>query len=187
MNLMHEIETERLRLRGFQPGDLEAYQATIYGDADVMRYLPGGQPRPVERTRDVLNFFIEHEQQQGFTVWAVVDKATDGFLGHCGLIYLDNEREVEIAYAFGKAYWGQGFAPEAARACLRYGFEAAGLPHILALAYPANLASQRVMQKIGMQYQGTTDRYYNTELVLYYLSHDAWQPDGSVYGVRDVP
>jgi ribosomal-protein-alanine N-acetyltransferase len=184
---MREIETERLRLRGFQPGDLETYQATIYGDADVMRYLPGGQPRPIERTRDVLNFFIEHEQQHGFTVWAVVDKATGAFLGHCGLVYLNNDVEVEIAYAFGKAYWGQGFAPEAARACLRCGFEAAGLPYILAVAFPANLASQRVMQKIGMQYQGTTDRYYNAELVLYSASRDAWQPDSSPYKVKDVP
>jgi ribosomal-protein-alanine N-acetyltransferase len=184
---MHEIETQRLRLRGFQPGDLDAYQTTIYGDADVMRYLPGGQPRPVERTRDVLNFFIEHGQQHGFTVWAVIDRGNNAFLGHCGLIYLNNGVEVEIAYAFGKAYWGQGFAPEAARACLRYGFETVGLTHILALAYPANLASQRVMQKIGMQYQGTTDRYYNAKLVLYSLSRDAWQPDGSPYAVRDVP
>jgi RimJ/RimL family protein N-acetyltransferase len=175
------IETKRLLLQDFTPADLEDYHRQIYSDSDVTRYLPGGKPRPIERTQYVLNFSVEHAQKHGFTFWAVVNKASHQFMGHCGLIYLEESPEVEVAYAFGKAFWGQGIATEAARACLRFGFESAGLEQILALAEPENIASQRVMQKIGMQYQGTTHRYYNHILVLYHLNRADWTADDQFY------
>ena len=165
---MAVIETERLILRPFVPSDLHEYHRHIYSDADVMRYLPGGKPRPREATQKVLEFAIQHGEEFGYTLWAVIDKENMAFLGHCGLTTLHNG--VEVAYALGKAFWGQGYAPEAARASLRFGFEAYGLEQILALAVPDNAASQRVMQKIGMHYQGITNDYYNTPLVLYALA-----------------
>ena len=180
---MTVIETARLILRSFAPDDLEAYHAQIYSDPDVTRYLPGGRPRPLDRTQVVLEYALEHERQHGFTLWAVVNKTDQQFIGHCGLVYLQNASEVEIAYAIGKAFWGQGYVTEAARATLRYGFETYPLEQIIALAVPDNLASQRVMQKIGMHFQGRTDRYYNTELVLYSLKRDEFTPDDSPYSV----
>lgn len=172
---MNLLETERLRLRLFQPDDLDEYHRVIYGDAEVMIYMPGGVPRSLERTKVVLDFSIDHAQRHGYTLWAVVNKMDNIFLGHCGLVHLqDSPEEVELAYAFGKDYWGQGYASEAARAALRYGFEIAGLPYILALAVPENIASQRVMQKAGMNHQGITRRYYNTNLVLYRLDRAEW-------------
>jgi ribosomal-protein-alanine N-acetyltransferase len=176
---MPVLETERLILRPFVPADLDDYHAQIYSDPDVTRYLPGGRPRPLDRTQVVLDYSIEHGRKHGFTLWAVVRKADHQFIGHCGLVYLQNSPEVEIAYAIGKAFWGQGYVTEAARAALRYGFETAGLEQIIALAVPENIASQRVMQKIGMHYQGTTDRYYNTELALYILNRADFKPDTS--------
>jgi ribosomal-protein-alanine N-acetyltransferase len=172
---VNPLETERLRLRLFHPDDLDDYHRVIYGDPDVMVYMPGGVPRSRERTQAVLDFSVAHAQQHGFTLWAVVNKTDNTFLGHCGLVYLqDSPEEVELAYAFGKAYWGQDYASEAARAALRYGFEVAGLDCILALAVPDNIASQRVMQKAGMKPQGITHRYYNTDLVLYRLDRSEW-------------
>jgi ribosomal-protein-alanine N-acetyltransferase len=173
---MTYIETVRLILRDFHPNDLTDYHAQIYSDPDVTRYLPGGQPRPIERTKLVLDFSIEHGREHGFSLWAVINKTDNRFVGHCGLIYIHNAPEVEVAYAFGKTFWGQGIGTEAARASLRYGFETAGLNQIIALAVPENIASQRIMQKIGMRPQGLTERYYNTNLALYTLSQDEFTP-----------
>lgn len=178
------IETARLRLRPVRADDLDSYQALIYGDADVMRYLPGGVPRPIERTQAALNVFIQHQAQHGFSVWAVELKCTGEFIGQAGIFTIPNATEIEVAYAFGKAHWGKGYASEAAYASLRYGFETANLPYILAVADVPNIASQRVMQKIGMHYVGVTTEYYDhTELVLYRMDRDDFKADGSAYRV----
>lgn len=161
------IETERLRLRPFRADDLEVYHARVYSDADVMRYLPGGQPRPIEQTQLILNHFIDHQRQHGFSAWVVEEKHSGELVGHCGLVHVLGQNEVELIYALGRDYWGCGYATEAAQAALHFGFDVAHLDRIIALAYPENVASQRVMQKIGMAYQGVTTAYYNSELVLY--------------------
>ncbi len=167
------ITTQRLRLRSFQPDDLDVYWRVVYGDAAVMVYMPGGVPRSREKTSEVLEFSIEHEREHGFSLWAVEILADSSFLGHCGLIHLKTG-EVEIAYALGKSAWGQGYASEAARAALGYGFEQANLAYILALADPDNLASQRVMQKIGMRGLGFTEAYYQARLALYRMDRADW-------------
>jgi RimJ/RimL family protein N-acetyltransferase len=183
--LIPTLETARLILRPFVVDDLQEYHTRIYSDPDVTRYLPGGVPRPIERTRVVLEFSIEHGEKHGFSLWAVIEKASGMLIGQCGLLYMQNAVDVEIAYAFGKDYWGQGYAAEAGIACLRYGFETTGLPQIVAVAFPANLASQRVMQKIGMTHQGLTGQYYNAELVLYTMQRADFQPNESPYTLTD--
>lgn len=181
------IETARLRLRLPRPADLDDYQTQVYGDPLVMRYLPGGVPRPIERTQAVIDLFAQHQVEHGFSVWTVELKDSGQFIGHCGLFCFTDAAEVEVAYAFGTAYWGQGYAPEAAHASLRFGFETANLPYILALAVPANVASQRVMQKIGMRHIGLTNQYYNNaELVLYRQERDTFQPGDAPYSVSSA-
>jgi len=182
--MMYIIETARMYLRPFTPADLDDYYGQVYSDPDVMVYLPGGVPRTREKTNEVLEFSMQHGQEHGFTLWAAIDKASGQFMGHCGLVYLKGTPDVEVAYAFGKAFWGQGIATEAAGAALRYGFEVAGLDYIVVLAEPGNLASQRVMQKIGMFHQGMTNQYYHTPLVLYRLERSQWQPDAALFVVR---
>ena len=179
------IETARLQLRPFTMTDLAALHQQIYNDADVMRYLPGGQPRSLEKTEVVLREFIAHKARHGYTIDAVIDKHSGQFMGMCGLFTLKEDGAVEIAYALGQAFWGQGYTTEAARAVLRHSFERIGLAQVIALAEPENVASQRVMQKVGMQHQGITRRYYQTDLVLYTLARDAFTPDDSLYIVID--
>jgi ribosomal-protein-alanine N-acetyltransferase len=178
---MPTIETDRLRLRPFTMDDLDDYHTQIYSDPDVTRFLPGGKPRPKEGTQVVLEFSIKHGWEHGFTLWALVRKADNQFLGHCGLIFIHDTQVVELAYAIGKAFWGQGYTTEAGHASLRYGFEIAHLEHIIALAEMANLASQRVMQKIGMKHQGTTYQYYDTELELYTMAREDFVPGAAPY------
>ncbi|MBZ0301146.1 MAG: GNAT family N-acetyltransferase [Anaerolineae bacterium] len=179
---MHTIETARLIIRPFVDDDLDAYHQQVYSDPEVTRYLPGGRPRSRQETADILNYFMDHERLCDFSIAAVLDKSTGELIGHCGLHQFDSG-DVEIGYSFARARWGQGYAPEAGRAILRYGFESLNLNAIIALAMPPNLASQRVMQKIGMHQEGITTLYYQTELVLYRLARADFQPDSRLYRV----
>ncbi len=169
------IETPNLRLRSFIPDDLDDYFTQVYGDADVMRYISGGQARSRERTNDVLMFAMRHEKTYGFSIWALLNRADDTFIGHCGLIHPGESPEVELVCALGKSYQKQGAGPEAAIASFRYAFETAGLERVIGLAYPENLPSRKGMEKIGMKYVGQTDLYYNASLL--YINWNA--PIGS--------
>ncbi|MCC6616326.1 MAG: GNAT family N-acetyltransferase [Anaerolineae bacterium] len=173
------IHTDRLRIRPFTLDDVDDYHRVINSDADVMRYLPSGAPVPRERSAAILRYFIEHGQQWGFSFMAVADKTSATLMGHVGLHKLSDA--VEIGYALGKAYWGGGYATEAARALLRYGFEHHQLAEIIGLAFAANSASRRVMERLGMTYAGETDRYYETTLVLYRLARDQFTPAPGQY------
>lgn len=167
---MHEIETNRLRLRLFTPQDLDDLYS-LYSDPDVMRYVGKGV-RTRQETEKGLFFMIEH-YKHGFGLWVVVHKAKGQFIGRCGLCYLDNTPEIELGYTFVKAYWNRGLATEASLASLRYGFEELKLERIVAIAKPENYASRRVMEKVGMNYEKDA-YYYNTDVVYYSISRQAY-------------
>ena len=179
------IETANYLLRSFVPDDLDDYYTQVYGDADVMRYISAGQPRSRERTNDVLTFAMRHEQTYGYSIWALLERSSGTFIGHCGLVHPGNAPEVELVCALGRDYQGKGIGPEAALASVRYGFETAGLERIIGLAYPDNKPSQKGMEKIGMTYVGLTDQYYHTTLTLYQMERRVWQPTAGHY--RLVP
>ena len=179
---MDTLETERLRLRPFTLEDVDAYYEGVSSDPDVMRYLPGGKPRQRSDSQWVISYFMRHAELHGFGVWAVEDKATALLIGHAGLEYIPNADDVEIAYTLVKACWGRGYATEAADASLRYGFEALDLAEIYGLAFPANEASQKVMRKLGMAYQGITDRYYGSELACYRITYNDYMVAHAAHG-----
>jgi GNAT acetyltransferase-like protein len=99
-------------------------------------------------------------------MWAVVSKATGQVIGNCGLKYLEAGRDVEVGYHFASSAWGKGYATEAARACVRYGFERLGLHRIVAVVLPTNMGSRRVLEKSGLTYQGM-GHYYGKDLMCY--------------------
>lgn len=175
------IETQSCRMRSFVPEDLDDYFTQVYGDAEVMRYISGGQARNRERTNDVLMFAMRHEKTYGYSLWALLNRADDTFIGHCGLVHPGDSPDIELVCALGRSYQAQGIGPEAAIAALRYGFETAQLDRIIGLAYPDNKPSQKGMEKIGMQYVGLTDRYYNINLVQYHIERADWQPSPNFY------
>jgi ribosomal-protein-alanine N-acetyltransferase len=162
------IETERLRIRPFTLEDVDAYHAAIHSDADVMRYLPAGRALPRVDTIRILNYFIDHGEQQGYSFEALMDKTTGALIGHVGLHFVTDS--VEVGYALSKAHWGKGYATEAALAIMRYGFVTHDFESIIALAFGANSASRRVMERIGMTFEGYTQRYYDTRLVKYRIT-----------------
>jgi RimJ/RimL family protein N-acetyltransferase len=159
------IQTSRLCLRVFELADLDAL-AKINSDPEVMRHTGNGNTVSREETEKRLHAYIEHWQQHGFGLRAVIHKSDHAFVGFCGLQFVAGTQEIEVGFRLAKQYWGQGFATEAARAVLRHGFEVLGLDRVIGLAQPANIASQRVLEKSGLKHE--KDAYYYEQLVRYY-------------------
>lgn len=163
-------ETERLILRPFTTEDVDAYHTQIRGDPDVMQFLLS-KPQTREQVATIIERLLGAWERDKLGMWAVIEKASGAFIGHAGLWMIQNTPDVEVAYALGKAYWGKGYATEAARESLRFGFEDCKLPKIVAVAKEENAASRHVLEKIGMAFVGMTDRYYNLTLPTYEIDN----------------
>ena len=137
------LTTERLTLRPFTPDDLDAL-AAIFADPDVTRYISSGV-RTREQTAAAITAYSEAWRTQGHGVWAVTETATGRLLGLCGFV-----DRAELGYIFGRFAWGRGIATEAARACLRFGFERLSYETIGAGALKDNAGSLRILEKLGM-------------------------------------
>ena len=114
-----------------------------------------GGVRDEAGTRVYLDQNLKHWADHGFGMYILRDAATQAVIGRAILRHLDVEGvdEVEVGYGFMPEYWGQGLATEIARALVRIGFDQLGLPSIVAITTPANVASQRVMTKAGLIYE----------------------------------
>lgn len=178
------IETDRLRLRPFGPDDAEALHRVVYSDPAVMAFLPGRAPRPLQRTEEAIEFFLDHWRRHGFGAWAVGRGADGVLLGQVGLQYLSNSQDVELFYAIGSPYWGQGYATEAGRASLRYGFEEIKLRRIVGLVAPDNEASERVLRKLGMHYERMA-RHYGMKLKQFAIADSQFDPGEGAYHLHD--
>lgn len=177
---MPTIETQYLVLRPFLPDDADTYFTQILGDAAVMKTLSTRQPVPYDSMADILARRQRHWDEFGYGMFAVTIKENGILIGHCGLFFMPDVQETEIAYAIGKSYWGFGLGTEAARAVLRFGFETVQLARIIAVAFPDNTASLRVMEKIGLKYEKHL-RVYGGEMPCYTLHRHEYQPDESFY------
>lgn len=155
---MPELLTARLRLRRFTDADLQTYHRVVYGDLDVMRTLPGGAPRPLESVEWMLGWHTRHWAEHNCGFFAVELRQTGEFIGHSG-VFIWGLESFELGYAYGKAYWGQGYASEAGHACLRYAFETLGLDRVDAVTAPENTASQGVLLKLGFKPAGERRAY----------------------------
>jgi ribosomal-protein-alanine N-acetyltransferase len=154
------VDTQRLRIRALRAADLDALHA-IYGDAETMRYIgSAGRPAPdLDATRRTLDLLLDHDRQHGFTLWALDERDGDPVVGVAGLLPVEGRGpEVEAAYLVRRDRWGQGYATEALRAVLDIA-DSLGLDRVIALAYPENDASRRVMEKAGMVPEGTVTAY----------------------------
>lgn len=171
MNHVPSLETSRLLLRPFRSDDLDDYTRLIFADADVMRYLPQRDLAPRDRAERTIAIFADRWIEYRFGVWAVTDKATGEFMGHCGLGPVPEAGEIEVLYSLGKVFWGRGFATEAARASVRFGFEQEQLEQLIALAVPENIGSWRVMEHLGFVYEAAV-HYFGLDLVQYRLRRD---------------
>ena len=143
------LATERLGLRRFTPADFE-WLVDLYSDADVMRYLGGVKSRTqadeVFQAR-IVGYYEEHPR---LGVWMTVERRTGTPVGFHLLNHIRGEQIIQVGFTLAKAAWGRGYGTEMARAVLHYGFVELRLPRIVGMASVRNLASQRVLAKIGL-------------------------------------
>jgi [ribosomal protein S5]-alanine N-acetyltransferase len=157
--------TPRLELRPFAPPDAPAMHA-VYSDPVVMEHVGDGPVTEPAETEAMLGQYIAHQAQHGFSFWAVVERASGALIGDAGLYLLEGGGpEVELGYTLGAAWWGRGYGTEAAGACLAAGLGPLGLDEIVAVADPANAASVRVLEKLGMRLVGPRDAYGRTHVL----------------------
>jgi len=153
-----ELTTDRLLLRQWRESDREPF-AAMNADPAVMEHFPALQTREqsdalIDRNRPAI-------EERGWGLWALEVRDTGEFIGFTGLSVPSFEAHfmpaVEIGWRLIKGAWGNGYATEAARASLAYGFGPAGLDEIVSFTTTTNLPSQRVMQRIGMTHDDAGD------------------------------
>jgi RimJ/RimL family protein N-acetyltransferase len=176
---MQRLEIARLYLRPFTVDDLTAHHQMVGSDPQVIWH---GKALTLEESRAARERRMNHREQHGFGMWAVVEKETGNLLGHAGLQMLENTDEVEPGYYFGRPAWGKGIAPEAGSACLRYGFETLALTEIVAVVRPENNASQRVLTKLGLHYVRDA-HHYGFDVQYWQIARADFQPRDAFYDV----
>jgi [ribosomal protein S5]-alanine N-acetyltransferase len=151
--------TERLEYRPLERGDAMALHA-VWGDPEVMRFLPADPSGSVEDTAGRVDRHAERFRETSYGLCAVVKRDGGRVVGACGLFPVEwIGPDVEVAYHFAREVWNRGYATEAAGAWVATGFAERGLERVVALAFPANRASTRVMEKIGMRFERELDKY----------------------------
>lgn len=145
------ISTERLGLRRWLESDIEPF-ADMNSDGEVMKYFPKTLSQIA--TMEMVQRINLHFDAREFGLYAVEEKKSGEFIGFTGFSVPDFTTFftpcVEIGWRYQKTKWGQGFATEAASACLQYGFNKLHFDKIVSFTAAINLKSERVMQRIGM-------------------------------------
>jgi ribosomal-protein-alanine N-acetyltransferase len=149
------FQTERLKLRPFVLSDAPNVQA-LCSDVEVARttlLIPHPYPEDAAESWIITNQAAAHN---GTRYTFAIELLNDGCLHGCISLNIDKQHShAELAYWVGRAYWGNGYATEAAHRIFQFGFEMLKLQRIWAAAMTKNLASIRVMQHLSMQYEGT--------------------------------
>ena len=158
------LETERLILRMWRDTDFEAY-AELCADPEVMRYLGGKVFDRTEAWRHMASM-IGHWYLRGYGIWAVEEKTTRRFAGRIGCINPEGWPGFEVGWTLKREFWGKGYATEAARRALEYGFNELDKPHVISLIHPENRASIRVAERLGETLEGNA-RVFDTDVLVY--------------------
>lgn len=173
-----KITTKRLLLREFQKEDAAGFFA-MNNDAIVLQYTGDVPFADVTAAEAFISGYQQYETY-GYGRWTVLDRTTGEYLGFCGLKYHPETGDIDLGFRFIREYWGKGYATEAAAACLDYAFTTLNLPCVIGRAQAENVASIRVLAKIGMNFVATFD-FEGTPGVLYQVHSAQWIEDNRCY------
>lgn len=168
--MMPTLETPRLRLRPLAASD-EADLIALDSDPEVMRYVgsPAGVKSPAETAERARRRIVESARgdYEPLGFWRIEGRADHTFHGVGALIRMPDGEDVEVAYRLARAAWGRGIATEAAGALVAHALGPLALPRVVAVTYPENEASQRVLDKLGFEHRGLRD--YKGVLATYHV------------------
>jgi RimJ/RimL family protein N-acetyltransferase len=151
---VEHLETARLELRPLRPDDLGRF-AAMNADPDVMRFIGDGRTQDRAEAEAMLGRMLGHWAEHGFGRWAVLRASDGAFLGFCGVGFLTFAPELigrpEIGWRLAREFWGSGYSTEAAIAARDHFFRTFAFDELISVAHPDNVASHRIMRKIGMR------------------------------------
>ncbi|WP_299525112.1 GNAT family N-acetyltransferase [uncultured Lutibacter sp.] len=163
------LETERLFLREFVPSD-GFHFFYLNNDPEVIKYT-GNQP--FKNLEEANNFILNYSEynKYGFGRWAVCLKETSEFVGWCGFKFDKDSSEIDLGFRFYKKYWGIGYATEAAKGCLQFGFLDLNFKEVVGRCYIENKASINVLEKCNFKFQKNI-LYDSKQAKLYTFKND---------------
>lgn len=165
-----ELLTPRLRLRAFAAADAEPLRR-LMAEPGVLRYFPSTAPPDLERVQRFLALVADHWNAHGYGLWAAERREDGRLLGRCGLFRIPDTGETEVDFLLEKPAWGLGLATEAARAALRFGFETQPLELVVGIVHPDHVASQRVLEKLGLKRTARTV-YFGMDCFRYAITRE---------------
>ena len=140
----------------------------ILNEANVLRYFPESNAPSRSKVEKIVFSTLNHWKDHGYGLWAITSRQNGSLIGRSGLQYLPETSEVEVDFLLGESYWGQGIATLAGQISVNYGCKALGLKNIVGIVHPDNKASQRVLIKIGMQFEEEAN-YFGMDCFKYTL------------------
>lgn len=146
--------------------DVQEY-AKLVADPAVMQYIGNGLPQTYGDAESYVKKCIANIDLKGWSRFVVVNKHTNDFMGFCG--FSDYNNELDFGWRYAKRFWGKGYGTEAAKAVLNLGLTKFHFPRIVSIAYPENIGSIRIIEKIGMTFEKKI--LLNSKDVLQYI----WQ------------
>ena len=157
----HEIETQRLILRQLRMEDVYEYYERLFGDADVTRYMDVEPHQDISESLESLQRILDRYEEEDYYCWAIEAKEEEGLIGLIKLMRFDpRDNSCSFAYMLGCRYWNKGYGTEALKAVFRFAFEELKVERIVADHMAPNIASGRVMEKLGMKHIGTEPEKY---------------------------
>ena len=160
------LETLRLELRAFGPGDFDDFYR-LDRDPQVMKFFTKGKPMPRDLVAKAFRRVLRYPSlYPDLGAWHASRRDTGAFIGWFCLKYAGRSTDVEVGYRLLPEAWGRGFATEGAQALVDFGFDALGLDRIIGLTHRGNMASQRVLTKAGLADAGW-GRYYDKRVRLF--------------------
>jgi ribosomal-protein-alanine N-acetyltransferase len=176
MRVEVNLETERLRIRAYSEADI-AELVPLIGAREVAA-TTGRIPHPYT-VEDAREFLAKIDGDREVRL-AVTLRDNGRLIGRVGLRLGEQHHQAELGYWLGVPYWGKGYGTEAAREMLRYGFEDLKLHRIFATHFSSNLASGRILRKLGMRHEGCQREHFRkwdrfVDLELYGMLHGEWE------------
>jgi RimJ/RimL family protein N-acetyltransferase len=164
------ILTERLRMEPFAVAHAPALNA-VNNEPQVMEFLTFGKPETLDETLTKIRLVRERWKTLHFGWWALIRCDTEDIIGAACLQHVANDpaAPLEIGWRLTGSATGNGYATEAGKAAATYGFDSIGVDHLIAAAHQQNIASHRVMERIGMRFRGI-ETHYNEPCKTYTLS-----------------
>ena len=170
---MVTLTTDRLILRPFRESDLDAY-AAIFADAEVMRFISGGQPTERADAWRSMAMHLGHWQLRGYGRWGVELRESGEFIGRIGVYNPEGWPGIEVGWMLSRKWWGKGLAYEGAKASLAFAFQELNVPHVCSVIDPNNLSSVRLARRLGETFRSEII-FHGQKVFVYGIDREEWE------------